>query len=403
MQKYKNIRISDFDYPLPAERIACYPLSRRDESKLLIWQNGDIKEDYFKNIADWLPENSLLVFNNTKVIHARIIFRKETGAKIEIFCIDPYDPPDYQHNFQSTGRVTWKCIVGNSKKWKKETLRKKVQLNDRYVELSARKTGHKDDIRLVEFSWDGGATFSEIIANAGVMPVPPYLHRDSEPSDEKNYQTIYAKTDGSVAAPTAGLHFTENVLSAIQQKGIDSCEITLHVGAGTFQPVKTETIDGHTMHHEMVVISYPVIEKLLSTEKKIITVGTTSVRSLESLYLLGLKLEKQAKIPKNLNISQWDPYEKKQDRDIKKALENILVYLDKTGQSEISFSTQLIIVPGYEFKLTGGMITNFHQPQSTLLLLISAFLGEDWKRVYDHALAGEFRFLSYGDSNFYLK
>jgi S-adenosylmethionine:tRNA ribosyltransferase-isomerase len=403
LQRYKNIRISDYDYPLSQERIARYPLIRRDDSKLLIWQNGEIKEDYFKNIAHWLPENSLLVFNNTKVIHARIFFRKETGARIEIFCIDPYDPPEYQLAFQSTKKVTWECIVGNSKKWKKESLRKKVQLNDRYVELSARNAGNKNDIRLVEFSWNGGAAFSEIIAKAGVMPVPPYLRRDSEPSDEKDYQTIYAKTDGSVAAPTAGLHFTENVLSAIHQKGIDSCEITLHVGAGTFQPVKTETIDGHTMHHEKVVISYPVIEKLLTTEKKIIAVGTTSVRSLESLYLLGLKLEKQTKILENLNVSQWEPYEKRQDKEIKRALENILVYLDKTGQREISFSTQLIIVPGYEFNLTGGMITNFHQPQSTLLLLISAFLGDEWKRVYDHAMAGEFRFLSYGDSNLYLK
>ncbi|MDD4108325.1 MAG: S-adenosylmethionine:tRNA ribosyltransferase-isomerase [Prolixibacteraceae bacterium] len=403
MSGYKNIRINDFNYQLSEDRIARYPLSSRDESKLLIWKNGKPAADRFKNLPGHLPGNSLLVFNNTKVIHARLHFRKETGAKVEIFCINPIDPSDHQLTFGSKGRVVWECIVGNSKKWKKETLKKIISCGNSSAVLEAAKIGRKNDIHIIEFRWDGELTFSEIIEKAGVIPIPPYLGRDSEPSDEKNYQTVYAKMDGSVAAPTAGLHFTDNVLEEIKNSGIQSCEITLHVGAGTFQPVKSETLDGHTMHHEKVVIPKSVIEKLLIPGNKIIAVGTTSVRSLESLYWLGLQLEGKTTIQENLRITQWEPYKNRPSLKSEKALKNILCYLDKTGQQEISFSTQIIIVPGYDFKIVKGIITNFHQPQSTLLLLISAFLGDDWKKVYEYALAEGFRFLSYGDSNLYLK
>ncbi|WP_372947159.1 S-adenosylmethionine:tRNA ribosyltransferase-isomerase [Mariniphaga sp.] len=403
MSEYKNIKISDYSYKLPEERIAKYPLAERDSSNLLFWKNGLIKKDEFRNITDYLPEDSLLVFNNTRVIHARLFFRKETGAKIEIFCLEPVHPNDHQLAFQQSEIVVWKCMVGNSKKWKNDALSRKIEINGKTTELRAKKTAQENNSFLIEFSWSNGFTFAEIIEKSGILPIPPYLNRESEPADEVTYQTVYAKTDGSVAAPTAGLHFTENVLDQLSKKNIDLREITLHVGAGTFQPVKSETINGHNMHQEKVIISKKFIEELLVNTKKIIAVGTTSVRSLESLYWLGIKLGKAINVSQNLEIEQWEPYENIQQLTIQQSLENILAYLEKTNQSTIQFSTQIIIVPGYRFKLINGMITNFHQPQSTLLLLIGAFLGKDWKKVYDFALNNNFRFLSYGDSNLYLK
>ncbi|HDR52488.1 MAG TPA: S-adenosylmethionine:tRNA ribosyltransferase-isomerase [Mariniphaga anaerophila] len=403
MKDFSKIKISDFSYHLPDERIAKYPLSKRDYSKLLVWENGKIKNDKFRNISRFLPSGALLVFNNTRVIHARLIFRKESGAKIEIFCLEPVQPEDHQLAFQQTGKVIWKCMVGNAKKWKEGTLKLNIEINGKTVELSAEKISQKKNAFFIGFSWNQPFTFSEIIENSGILPIPPYLNRETEDIDEITYQTIYAKTSGSVAAPTAGLHFTKKVMRKLAEKEIALREITLHVGAGTFQPVKSETIAGHTMHHEKVVIPKSFIEELISNTRKIIAVGTTSVRSLESLYWLGLKLEKNPADSEKMEIGQWEPYENEALITTEKALENIHEYLENTGQQTLQFSTQIIILPGYAFKLIEGMITNFHQPQSTLLLLISAFLGDDWKEVYDFALNNNFRFLSYGDSNLYLK
>ncbi len=403
LSSHKDIKISDFTYDLPDVRIAKYPLTERDKSKLLTWKAGEISEDIFSNCATYLPVNAQLVFNNTRVIHARMFFRKETGAKIEIFCLEPIQPVDYQISFQETQKVSWKCMVGNSKKWKEGILKNEFEINGKPVVLSAEKKGQSGNSFQIEFSWTGGNHFSEIIEHIGQLPIPPYLNRDTEEADEETYQTVYAKIDGSVAAPTAGLHFTDDVIARLAAKNITSKELTLHVGAGTFQPVKSETIEGHTMHHEKVIIPKSIIEGFIQNPENIIAVGTTSVRSLESLYWLGLQLETQAPSENNFEVKQWDPYGNEARISTQKALQNIVNFLEKVKQNEVHFSTQIIILPGYNFKLIGGMFTNFHQPQSTLLLLISALLGNDWHKVYDYALANNFRFLSYGDSNLYLK
>ncbi len=403
MNKYQNIKIRDFTYDLPESKIAKYPLTERDNSKLLIWKNGKISEDLFSSVSDFLPENAQLVFNNTKVIHARLFFQKETGAKIELFCLEPVKPSDYQIAFQSQKQVTWKCMVGNAKKWKNEILHREVLINNQKIHFQAEKKGQTGNSFLIEFKWNSDISFAEIIEHAGVLPIPPYLNRETEESDEKTYQTVYAKIDGSVAAPTAGLHFTDKVFSSLKEKNITTNEITLHVGAGTFQPVKSEEISGHTMHHEKVIFPKSIIQRFIQNPDKIIAIGTTSVRSLESLYWLGLQIERNTFNPDSPEVTQWEPYENDALISLKKALQNLVNYLDKNQQNELQFSTQIIIVPGYEFKIISGMITNFHQPQSTLLLLISAFLGEDWKKVYNYALNNNFRFLSYGDSNLYFK
>ncbi|WP_319481978.1 S-adenosylmethionine:tRNA ribosyltransferase-isomerase [uncultured Draconibacterium sp.] len=403
MNRYKDIKISDYTYNLPDERIAKYPLAERDKSKLLVRQNGTIKQDIFENCANYLPEDAQLVFNNTRVIHARLFFYKETGAKIEIFCLEPVEPADYQIAFQETEEVTWKCMVGNSKKWKEGFLSQTFEIDGQSIELTAAKTGQEGNSFHIRFVWNGGVHFSEIIEHIGQLPIPPYLNRNTEESDEESYQTVYAKIDGSVAAPTAGLHFTDPVIAQLSAKNITTNEITLHVGAGTFQPVKSETIEGHTMHHEQVIIPIDILRSFVENSKNIIAVGTTSVRSLESLYWIGLQLEEQRFDPFHPEVKQWEPYENEAKISIEKALQNIIYFLAENGERAIRFSTQIIILPGYDFKLISGMFTNFHQPQSTLLLLISAFLGNKWKEVYDYALANDFRFLSYGDSNLYLK
>lgn len=400
---YKNIKITDFVYDLPDERIARYPLDERDRSKLLVWKNGEIGEDTFRNIPNYLPENSLLIFNNTRVIHARMFFRKETGAQIEIFCLEPVQPADYQVTFRETEKVTWKCMLGNAKKWKEGVLTKSIEINGKAAEIKAEKKGQEGNSFQVEFRWTGGFSFAEMVEHAGVLPIPPYLNRDAEDSDEENYQTVYARIDGSVAAPTAGLHFTENVLQNLASKNISTQEITLHVGAGTFRPVQSETLEGHAMHREKVIVQKKSIETFLTGDSRMIAVGTTSVRSLESLYWLGLQLEKHGPFLTFPEVLQWEPYENEPEIPVRKALQNLVDYLNETGREELQFSTQIIIVPGYIFRLIDGMITNFHQPQSTLLLLIGAFLGDNWKNVYDFALRNHFRFLSYGDSNLYLK
>ncbi len=403
LNPYKNIKIADFTYNLPEERIAKYPLSERDKSKLLVWKEEKIEEDIFENCGDYLPQNTQLVFNNTRVIHARLFFRKETGAKIEIFCLEPVEPADYQISFQQTEKTTWKCMVGNSKKWKTGILKNTFEIKKKSVTLCAEKKAQEGNSFWIEFSWNGNFHFSEIIEHIGQLPIPPYLNRNTEESDEKTYQTVYAKIDGSVAAPTAGLHFTEKVISQLARKNIATKEITLHVGAGTFQPVKSVTIEGHTMHHEQVIITKHIIKEFIDKPENIIAVGTTSVRSLESLYWIGLQLENNTFTTDFPEVLQWEPYEKKAAITTRKALQNILNYLANSKREEIQFSTQIIILPGYDFKIISGMFTNFHQPQSTLLLLISAFLGEKWKDIYDYALKNNFRFLSYGDSNLYLK
>jgi len=403
MNSHKDIKISDFSYNLPDERIAKYPLKKRDKSKLLTWQNGKIGEDIFENCVNYLPEETQLVFNNTKVIHARLFFYKETGAKIEIFCLEPIEPSDHQLAFQETEEVVWKCMVGNSKKWKEGFLTNTFEINGKTINLTAAKIGKEENTFHIRFIWNGGLHFTEIIEHIGQLPIPPYLNRETEEADEETYQTVYAKIDGSVAAPTAGLHFTDTVLEKLKSKKISTREITLHVGAGTFQPVKSETIEGHTMHHEQVIIPIEILRSFLENPKKIIAVGTTSVRSIESLYWIGLQMEEKRFDPFHPEVKQWEPYENKTSISLEKALQNIIYFLVENNEKAIRFSTQIIILPGYEFKLISGMFTNFHQPQSTLLLLISAFLGEDWKCVYDYALSNNFRFLSYGDSNLYLK
>lgn len=403
MSSHKNIRISDFTYDLPDERIAKYPLKERDRSKLLTWQNGQIGEDVFENCVNYLPEGAQLVFNNTRVIHARLFFYKETGAKIEIFCLEPVEPGDHQLAFQETEEVVWKCMVGNSKKWKDGFLSNSFKINGETINLTAAKIAQDGNTFHIRFIWNGGFHFSEIIEHIGQLPIPPYLNRETEEADEETYQTVYAKIDGSVAAPTAGLHFTNAVLQKLKTKKITTREITLHVGAGTFQPVKSETIEGHTMHHEQVIIPIEILRAFLETPDNIIAVGTTSVRSIESLYWIGLQLEEKRFDLFHPEVKQWEPYENEATITLEKALQNIIYFLVENHEKHIRFSTQIIILPGYEFKLIRGMFTNFHQPQSTLLLLISAFLGDDWRKVYDFALENDFRFLSYGDSNLYLR
>ncbi len=397
-----SIHISDYTYPLPQERIASYPLPERDRSKLLVWESNKIYESRFYHIGDYLPERSLLVFNNTRVIHARLIFFRETGARIEIFCLEPFQPSDFQISFGSKERVVWKCLIGNARKWKQGFLEQTVSIRGRAIRLRAEAVSKMDDFSFVRFEWDSPVTFAEIIEEAGKVPIPPYLNRSAEEIDNDRYQTVYARISGSVAAPTAGLHFTESVLEKLKKGRITPTELTLHVGAGTFKPVKSDRIVDHSMHTESVFIHRNFLHQLLSRKGPVIAVGTTSVRSLESLCLLGAGIDN---IPPGnpLHVSQWEPYGKSGFIEPSLAIGKLLHRMDALKTDELSFTTSLMIVPGYRFQLTEGIITNFHQPKSTLLLLIGAFLGNDWKRVYQYALDHDFRFLSYGDSNLYLK
>jgi S-adenosylmethionine:tRNA ribosyltransferase-isomerase len=400
-----NLNVQALDYPLPEERIARYPLPRRDQSKLLVWRNGNICDSEFRSLADFLPAKSLLIFNNTKVIRARLMFQKTTGAQIEIFCLDPVEPADYQLAFQQTSQCVWNCMVGNLKKWKNEILEKEVTVNGQVIQFRAVKGLLRDTTVQVHFSWNNrGTDFASLIEAAGILPIPPYLHRETETADLERYQTIYSKIKGSVAAPTAGLHFTDGVFQSLKEKEIERDEVTLHVGAGTFRPVKTNTIVDHEMHSEQIHVSRTLIEKLLKNRERLIAVGTTSIRTLESLYWMGIKLLREPSLPlEKLHTEQWAPYKEASDISKEEALEAILRAMNKQNSAAISASTQIIIVPGYRFRLIDGMITNFHQPQSTLLLLISAYLGDEWKRIYKHALDHNYRFLSYGDSNLYLR
>ncbi len=400
----KQIHISDYNYDLPDERIAKFPIAQRDHSKLLVYRHGDISDDHFYNLPQYLPAGALMVFNNTKVIQARLHFRKETGALIEVFLLEPAAPTDYELMFQSRGQCAWLCMVGNLKKWKEGTLQRTLRIGDKDVVLSATRRGEHGKSHWVDFVWnDDTVSFAEILESVGELPIPPYLNRETQESDKVTYQTVYSKIKGSVAAPTAGLHFTDSVLADLDRHGIDREEITLHVGAGTFKPVKSETIDGHDMHTEYICVHRETLEKLIRHDASAIAVGTTSVRTLESLYYIGCKLVHRPDLSEDeLHVNQWDPYDAAamtEGISPLDAVKAILAYLDANSLSSLHTSTQIIIAPGYEYKIVKMLVTNFHQPQSTLLLLVCAFLHGDWRRVYDYALGHGFRFLSYGDSS----
>jgi S-adenosylmethionine:tRNA ribosyltransferase-isomerase len=399
-----EIHIADYNYTLPDNRIAKYPLHRRDTSKLLIYKQGELCETQFCHLPECLPKESLMVFNNTRVIQARLLFRKATGAAIEIFCLEPVEPHDYALMFQQTKQCVWKCLIGNRKKWKDGRLQQIIRLGDESVVLTAERKATSGDSHLISFTWEPSRTFAEILDAAGILPIPPYLHRETESADLSTYQTVYSKIKGSVAAPTAGLHFTPEILSALEAKGIRREEITLHVGAGTFKPVKTTTIGEHAMHTECFAVRRQTIVRLLESPDHVIAVGTTSVRTLESLYYIGATLARRPDATAGeLIVRQWAPYETPlPDVTPAEALRHILDYLDRHQSGELLSATQILIAPGYTFRIVRGMLTNFHQPQSTLLLLVSAFVKGDWKRMYDYALSRDFRFLSYGDSSLLL-
>ena len=430
LQRIMNCKISDYNYPLPDERIAKFPLQERDKSKLLLYRHGEVGEDVFSNLPSYLPQGALMVFNNTKVIQARLHFRKPTGALIEIFLLEPVAPRDYEQMFQSRGECSWICLIGNQKKWKEGALCS--TLSSLNTQLTAQRGAPCGTGIRIDFSWDNpDVSFSEILEAAGELPIPPYLNRETQESDKTTYQTVYSKIKGSVAAPTAGLHFTDRVLQALDQHGIERDEVTLHVGAGTFKPVKSEEISGHEMHTEYICVQRRTIEKLLAHDCQAIAVGTTSVRTLESLYYMGLKVLRNPDVSEEeLHVSQWEPYTLAQaslandarsssarlqseaaqvtakrfaseelPTKASTSLRALLDWLDRHHLSALHSSTQIIIVPGYEYKIVKMLVTNFHQPKSTLLLLVSAFVGGNWRTIYDYALAHDFRFLSYGDSS----
>ena len=405
MQDPKHIHIADYNYDLPDERIAKYPKAVRDESKLLLYRGGQISEDVFYNLPNYLPKGELLVFNNTKVIQARLHFHKSTGALIEVFCLEPHTPHDYQVNFATTRRVAWTCLIGNLKKWKEGKLERTINVGGKEVLLTAERVGVSGPGYEVVFDWGADTVaFSEVLEAIGELPIPPYLNRETEASDLKTYQTVYSKVKGSVAAPTAGLHFTERVLAALDNNGIERNEITLHVGAGTFKPVKSEEIGGHPMHSEWIAVKRESIERLLAHGGHCVAVGTTSVRTLESLYYIGVMLHRNPDAHQDdLHVPQWMPYEYAASPELKlttvEALRAIVDWLDRNKLPVLHTSTQIIIAPGYEYHVVKAMVTNFHQPKSTLLLLVSALIGDNWRRVYDYALSHDFRFLSYGDSS----
>ena len=417
----KHIKISDYNYDLPDERIAKFPIAQRDHSKLLVYKHGEVSDDVFHHLPTYLPQGALMIFNNTKVIQARLHFRKETGALIEVFLMEPAEPTDYELMFQTTGHCSWLCMIGNLKKLKEGSLKRDFEIKGHKLTLSA--TMRRGDALgseaqkmvakgggtnyWVDFDWDNEkVSFAEILEAVGELPIPPYLNRKTEESDKTTYQTVYSKIKGSVAAPTAGLHFTDAVLKDLDAHGIDREEVTLHVGAGTFKPVKSLEIEGHQMHTEYIVVHRRSLEKLIKHECRVIAVGTTSVRTIESLYYMGVHLLKHPEAnEEDLHVKQWDPYELSEDGNLvdgitpMQAIQAIIDYLDRNGLEALHSSTQIIIAPGYQYKIVKMLVTNFHQPQSTLLLLVSAFLKGDWKKVYDYALSHDFRFLSYGDSS----
>ncbi len=430
----RQLAIEDFSYDLPDERIAKYPLSNRNNSKLLVYKNGDIRESVFSHLPEEIPSGSLMIFNNTRVIQARLHFRKETGAQIEIFCLEPYSPRDYAQNFASSECCIWSCLVGNSKKWKEGSLMQIVQVDKREVRLCCERYVDSNvpiaaGSQLIRFYWDDkDVKFADLLDAIGVLPIPPYLSRETEEQDKETYQTVYAHEKGSVAAPTAGLHFTDKELASLRTKNVDLQEITLHVGAGTFKPVKSQLIDGHEMHQEFISVNKDIIERVIEQLKRreflsdksspddstlIVAVGTTSVRTMESLYYIGCKITTNPDAqPDELIVGQWDPYEGGYgELSTIEALQNIVSYLEQRGETHLVTATRILIAPGFTFRLVQAMVTNFHMPQSTLLLLVSAFIDgskkfddqlneeDNWHRIYEYALGHGFRFLSYGDSS----
>ena len=403
----KQISISDFNYELPDERIAKFPVSPRDQSRLLVYDKGQIADDRFFNLASHLPAGSLMVFNNTKVIQARMLFHKSTGALIEIFLLEPYAPADYEQMFLTRGQCTWLCMVGNLKKWKEDTLERELVIGSENLTICATRGAMVGTSYAISFDWNNSQlTFADILDAAGQLPIPPYLNRETQQSDLTTYQTVYSKIKGSVAAPTAGLHFTPEVLASLDAHGIDREELTLHVGAGTFKPVKSKEMGGHVMHTEHICVRRQTLQKLLAHQCQAIAVGTTSVRTLESLYYMGLKVQANAQLTEEqLHVEQWEPYElpattmNPTRQQVCDAIGVLLAWLDKNSVEALHASTQIIIAPGYQFKIVQRLVTNFHQPQSTLLLLVSAFTQGHWREIYDHALGHDYRFLSYGDSS----
>ena len=430
----RHIRISDYNYPLPDERIAKFPMARRDHSKLLVYRHGEVSDDVFYHLPDYLPKGVLMVFNNTKVIQARMHFRKDTGALIEVFLLEPAEPSDYELMFQTTGRCSWYCLVGNLKKWKEGALTREITVDGLQFTVKATRGPIHGTSHRIDFTWESvnsklstlnsKLSFAEIIDAMGELPIPPYLNRETQESDKTTYQTVYSKIKGSVAAPTAGLHFTPEVLADLDAHGIEREELTLHVGAGTFKPVKSEEIEGHEMHTEYISVRRDTIRKLIEHGGEAIAVGTTSVRTLESLYYMGLKVMQNPDLSEEqLHVSQWEPYPRHNERhngdcplceqrselqgdcpqcdaaSAVEALKALAAWMDAHGLEVLHSSTQIIIAPGYDYKIVKMLVTNFHQPQSTLLLLVSAFVKGDWHKIYDYALAHDFRFLSYGDSS----
>ena len=393
-----QIKIEDYDYDLPGARIAKYPLAERDSSNLLVYRNGNCSDHIFNELPDLLPSGALMVFNDTKVVPARLFFRRESGAHVEVFCLEPHSPAEYNVNFAQTSSCSWKCVIGNSKRLKEnELLHLDTDSEElRGIDPTARLISREGQTGIVEFAWNGGAPFSQVLEICGRIPIPPYLNRETEAIDLERYQTTYARIRGSVAAPTAGLHFTPRTLEAIKSRGIQTHTVCLHVGAGTFLPVKSSEISGHTMHREPFSVSRELIGKLADKKRPLVAVGTTSVRTLESLYYAGLSCIRNGH-PEE--VGQWAPYNPDNTPGTSEALGALADYLDRNSLDNLRLGTRIIIVPGFQFRLVDALVTNFHQPQSTLLLLISAFVGGDWRTIYDHALGNGYRFLSYGDSS----
>ncbi len=400
----RHIRIADYDYPLPDERIAKFPLAERSASKLLVWHGGTIGEARFADIADRLPAGQLLVFNNTKVIRARIVMHKPTGARIEVFCLEPHDPADYERAFAAKGSCTWSCIVGNLKKWKEGTVAIRFEHAGREESLEAEIVGRGAREQLVRFAWTADMTFGQLLEHLGRIPIPPYLNRESEEIDNTRYQTVYSKFEGSVAAPTAGLHFTPELIGAMKERGFDFEEVTLHVGAGTFLPVKEEDAARHAMHTEHFEIRLETLRTLRRKWGAITAVGTTSVRTLESLPALAWRVRQGGSPEPGRPVGQWEPYDIPAAFTGAEALDTLIAHMERKGIERLKAATQIMITPlGFEFRIVRNIVTNFHQPSSTLLLLVSAYVGGDWRRIYDYALAHDFRFLSYGDSSLLMR
>lgn len=401
MKRYINI--NDYDYPLPDERIAKFPLSERDSSKLLVYRGGEIIERHFSDIPDMLPEGSLLVFNNTKVVRARLVMHKPSGARVEVFCLEPHAPADYEHAFSVKGECEWSCIVGNLKKWKEGAVEIPFDYEGEHYTLQAYIVERGTREHIVRFEWSAPMTFGQLLEYLGRIPIPPYLNRESEDIDNTRYQTVYSRFEGSVAAPTAGLHFTQPLIEGMRERGFDFAEVTLHVGAGTFLPVKDEDATKHAMHTEHFDVTLATLRKLRANYGKIVAVGTTSVRTLESLSALAWRI-KNGKAYDYDVVGQWELYDIPADFSGEEALDILILYMEQQGLERLRAATEIMITPlGYNFRIVRNIVTNFHQPKSTLLLLVSAYLGDDWHRIYDYALANDFRFLSYGDSSLLMR